>query len=151
MLKYIELKTGYNDDGPAWIGWVKMSRSGRTVYFNGKAMKRSGRGSSGNHYDIETGELYWISGVKKGGGDRHWAGSGKITIEAAAVDEYLRLIGASVLDRSRFVVSKALQPADPSKFYDLENKKLQTEQSEEEFGNELVAIFNRSESPSTPQ
>ena len=28
MLKYIELKTGYNDDGPAWIGRVKASKSG---------------------------------------------------------------------------------------------------------------------------
>ena len=24
-IKYIELKTGYNDDGPAWIGNVKES------------------------------------------------------------------------------------------------------------------------------
>ena len=33
-IKYIELKTGYNDDGPAWIGNVKESKSGKTVYFN---------------------------------------------------------------------------------------------------------------------
>ena len=29
MVRYIELKTGYTDDGPAWIGRVRMSRSGR--------------------------------------------------------------------------------------------------------------------------
>ena len=26
-IKYIELKTGWSDDGPAWIGHVKESRS----------------------------------------------------------------------------------------------------------------------------
>ena len=32
-LRYVELKTGYHDDGPAWIGYVTASRSARTVYF----------------------------------------------------------------------------------------------------------------------
>ncbi len=36
MLRYIELKTGYNDNGPAWIGRVKLSGSGKTIYFNGR-------------------------------------------------------------------------------------------------------------------
>lgn len=36
-IKYIELKTGYHDNGPAWIGKVKISRSGNTVYFNDHA------------------------------------------------------------------------------------------------------------------
>jgi len=27
---YIELKTGYQDNGPAWIGRVEFSQSGRT-------------------------------------------------------------------------------------------------------------------------
>ena len=26
-LMYIELKTGYSDDGPAWIGYVKTSKN----------------------------------------------------------------------------------------------------------------------------
>ena len=26
-LMYIELKTGYSDDGPAWIGYVKTSKT----------------------------------------------------------------------------------------------------------------------------
>ena len=123
MLMYIELKSGYSDNGPAWIGRVRMSRAGRTVYFNGQAFKRSGRGSSGNHFDLETGDMYWISRVKHDGSDRHWAGSGKITIEADSVKEYLRRVGARELDRSRFVVSDKILPADPSKFYELENQK----------------------------
>ena len=68
QIKYIELKSGYSDDGPAWIGLVTFSKTGRTVYFNGKAFKSlKPKGISGNHYDLETGEEYWISGVKKTG------------------------------------------------------------------------------------
>ena len=35
MLRYIELKTGHDDNGPAWIARVKLSKSKRTIYFNG--------------------------------------------------------------------------------------------------------------------
>ena len=45
MLHYIELRTGYRDNVPAWIGRVRMSRSGQTVYFNGKAFKRTTAGA----------------------------------------------------------------------------------------------------------
>lgn len=125
MLKYIELKTGYADCGPAWIARVKLSRSGNTVYFGGKALKRaSGGGVSGNYYDIETGEEYWVSGVKRDGHDRHWAGSGKIAIEASAVSEYLRLIGADELDRSKVEIIDDLEEPNPSKFYAVENAKM---------------------------
>jgi hypothetical protein len=122
-LRYVELKTGFNDNGPAWIGFVKMSRSGRTIYFNGRAFKRSAR-TSGNYRDVETGDEYWISGVKKRGEDRHWAGSGKITIEAAAVDAYLSITHAKELDTSRFVVSDSIKPADTARFHAIENKPL---------------------------
>ncbi len=71
MLKYIELKSGYSDNGPAWIARVTLSRSGRTVYVNGKALKRASAGMiSGNHFDLETGEEYWVSGIKRDGLDR---------------------------------------------------------------------------------
>jgi len=120
MLRYIELKSGYSDDGPAWIGRVQLSRSGRTVYFDGKALKR-GQGISGNHFDLLTGEEYWISCIKKKGQDRHWAGGGKITIEAAVVDEYLKIINRNELDRSTFIVSRTIRPSDPANFRDVEN------------------------------
>jgi hypothetical protein len=122
-LRYVELKSGYNDDGPAWLGRVQESKSGRTIYFNGKAFKRA-RERPGEYYDIETLERYWISGVKRRGQDRHWAGSGKITIEAAAVEEYLKITGRTELDQSRFVVSHSIAPTDTSRFADLENRRL---------------------------
>jgi hypothetical protein len=87
LLKYVELKSGHSDNGPAWIGYVTPSKTGRTVYFNGRAlMKLKGqrRGDSGgNYFDRETGESFWVSSVKKNGRDRHWAGSGKVMVEAA--------------------------------------------------------------------
>ncbi|MEL7002485.1 MAG: hypothetical protein AAFN93_07090 [Bacteroidota bacterium] len=65
-IKYLELKTGYSDNGPAWIGQVSYSKSGRTIYFDGKAFQPVGSDRSfSNYINIETGEHYWISGVKK--------------------------------------------------------------------------------------
>ena len=40
-LMYIELKTGYSDDGPAWIGYVKTSKSKKTIYFNDHAFQKN--------------------------------------------------------------------------------------------------------------
>ncbi len=102
-LMYIELKTGYSDDGPAWIGYVKASRSGRTLYFNDHAFRRL---EGGNFVDLETGEDYWISGIKKRGTNRHWAGSGSITIDCRAVPEYLALTGRTGLPARQFTVAQ---------------------------------------------
>jgi hypothetical protein len=122
MLRYIELKTGFEDNGPAWIGFVTRSKSGRTIYFNGQAFQRSPGLCGGNHADIETGEEYWISGVKKNGEDRHWAGSGKVLVEAAAVSAYLEAIGAKSLDTSRCEVTMAIAPTDIERLHQLENQ-----------------------------
>jgi len=122
MLKFIELKAGYTDNGPAWVGLVKQSKSGKTIYFNGKAFSRS-NGISGNHIDVETGDEYWISNVKKNGRDRHWAGTGKIKIEFAAIDEYLKIIEMRELDKSIFEVSHEILDTDVSKFTEIMNEK----------------------------
>ena len=102
-IRYIELKTGFHDDGPAWIGKVKESKTGRTIYFNDHAFQRY-NGGLGNFIDVETGEIYWISGIKKNGQDRHWAGKGKVMIDEKVVDEYLTLTGAESLDSRTFTV-----------------------------------------------
>jgi len=123
-LRYIELKTGYTDNGPAWIGMAEFSKSGRTVYFNGKALKNSNtQGISGNYYDIENGDEYWISGVKKNGNDRHWAGGGKIMIDQNIVELYLSLVDFNVLDKNQFELVDVLR-TNKQKFSELENQKL---------------------------
>ena len=88
-LMYIELKTGYSDDGPAWIGYVKTSKSKKTIYFNNHAFQKYIGGYS-NYIDIES--------------NRHWAGHGKIMIDRRAVKEYLSIIGAKELPLSLFEV-----------------------------------------------
>ena len=57
---YIELKTGYSDDGPAWIGYVKTSKTKKTIYFNDHAFQKYNGGYS-NYVDIENGDEYWIT------------------------------------------------------------------------------------------
>ena len=124
-LKYVELKSGHSDNGPAWIAYVEPSKTGRTLYFNGRGlMKLKGqrRGESGGNYiDMETGESFWVSGVKKDGKDRHWAGSGKVLVEAAAVGEYLERIKAKTLDTSRCEATSSIRRTDIKRLSRLAN------------------------------
>jgi hypothetical protein len=80
---YIEQKTAGNrilqDRGPAEIGEVSFSKTGRTIYYQGKSFRRiEGGGVCGNYVCLEDGNEYWITGVKKRGSNRHWAGSGPV-------------------------------------------------------------------------
>lgn len=59
-----------------------------------------------------TGESFWVSGVKTNRKDRHWAGSGKILVEAAAVSEYLEVIEAKTLDGSRCEITTSIIQTD---------------------------------------
>ena len=102
-LMYIELKSGYSDDGPAWIGYVKTSKSSKTMYFNDHAFQKC-TGNYSNYVDVENGDKYWISGLKKNESNRHWAGHGKIMIDKRAVNEHLEIIGEKELPVSLFQV-----------------------------------------------
>jgi hypothetical protein len=93
-IMYIELKSG-DDRGPAWIGRVRFSKSGRSLFYRGRTLARS-QGVSGNHVDINTGEEFWVSGFKKDGTDRHWAGGGRVEIDLDVLDEYLEQVLPSV-------------------------------------------------------
>ena len=124
VIKYVEKCTGTNHNGPAWIARVQTSKSGQTVYFNGHALRRSSRGQhQGEHFDIETGDEYWISGIKTRSSNRHWAGSGHIFVEESVVPELLVLLGQQSLDTSKFRVTPDLPRTDPQKFNTLENEK----------------------------
>ena len=107
-LMYIELKTGYHDDGPAWIGYVKTSKSYKTIYFNNHAFQKYNSGNA-NYEDIENGDEYWISGIKKNESNRHWAGHGKIMVDRRAVNELTEIKGLTAL------------PADVYEIIDIED------------------------------
>lgn len=125
---YIEHKTDQSDRGYAWIDKVEFSKTGQTIYSNGMAFKKmtgtvAAYSQYANFIDIESGEGYWISGVKKIGNDRHWAGGGKVMINKDIVDEYLELVDFSILDENYFELIE-IKPTDKNKFSELENLKL---------------------------
>jgi hypothetical protein len=125
-LKYIELKSGFSDNGNAWIGLVSFSKSGKTVYFNGKAFQTSnGTGISGNYFDLESGDEYWISGVKKDMSDRHQFGGGKILVEKRILSEYLQTIGRTELPKSGYELTKVETEKPIERINELENSKLE--------------------------
>ncbi|MES2111839.1 MAG: hypothetical protein V4577_23985 [Bacteroidota bacterium] len=132
-LKYIELKSGYNDDGPAWIGMVEFSKTGRTIYFNGKAFAGNGHGTC---YDVETNERYWITGIKKTASNRHWAGrrSAKIMIDRQVVDDYLRIKDFTDLDLNWYE-KVDIGPTDKQAFVTIENSSLSGKSSRFRFQN----------------
>ena len=103
-LIYAELKTGYSDNGPAWIGKAFFSKTGKSTYFNGQVFLKGERHSGGNHLELSTGDSYWISGLKRNGEDRHWAGGGKIKIDKDSVAEYLAVIKLKNLPPGKFEI-----------------------------------------------
>ena len=89
-IMYIEGKAG-GLSGPARIGRVFFSRTGRTLYYRGRRFQSlGGRGFKANYFDVESGEAYWISGCKRRGGDRLYGGL--IEIDEDVREEYWRVI-----------------------------------------------------------
>ncbi len=124
-LLYMELKSERADCGPAWIGLATLSKSGRTVYFNGRALKRAvGGGVSGNHYCVETGDEFWVSAPKRNGLDRHWAGGGIVLVAADSVSEYLAFRGWDKIDPKQHRATSDIVVTDIEKFTDIENQTL---------------------------
>jgi hypothetical protein len=63
---YVQLKTGYDTDhGPAWIAWVRFSKTWKTAYFHDRTLRRSPGMFDANFYDVETLEQFWVSGPKR--------------------------------------------------------------------------------------
>ena len=125
-IKYLELKSGFSDNGPAWIGLVSFSKSGKTIYFDGKAFQSlNGMGISGNYFNLENGDEYWISGVKKDMSDRHKFGGGKIFVEKRTLNDYLKIIGKSELPKSDYELTEVETEKPIERVNELENEKTQ--------------------------
>ena len=56
--------------GPARIGRVTFSKTGRTLSYGGRSFRSLKGGYKANYFDVETGEQYWISGPRRDGADR---------------------------------------------------------------------------------
>lgn len=85
---YIENKQGLIDG--AHIGWVSFSKTGKTIYYKNKVfINNAKKGICGNYLDADTGEEYWISGVKQRGSNAHpFDRFGSIKIDEDAWSEY---------------------------------------------------------------
>jgi hypothetical protein len=89
-IMYME-KKGVELSGPARIGRVRFSRSGRTLYYAGKAFQSlGGRGSKANFFECGFGDDYWISGCRRDGADRLYPGI--VEIDDDVRDEYWRTV-----------------------------------------------------------
>ena len=120
IVKYIEHKPSeHTDAAPAWIAHVWPSSSGKTLYFNDMALKLSS-GRDSNHFDLVTGEDYWVTGVKKKGSNRHWGRGAPIHIEQSLVDWYH---GYAEQDHSvKLIVVPDMPQPDFAKFHAIENE-----------------------------
>jgi len=89
---YIENKNGVIENANGRIGWVSFSKTGQTVYYRDRVLRKiPGGGIRGNFIDDATGEEYWISGVKARGSNGHWAETVTIVVDDDAQEEYQRI------------------------------------------------------------
>lgn len=85
---YIEDKSA-GLSGPARIGLVSFSKTGKTLYYRGRAFKSlKGRGFKANYFDAETGAPHWISGPRRDGRDRLHASDVPVDVDEDVADEY---------------------------------------------------------------
>ena len=84
-------------NGPARIGRVVISKSGQSLHYGGRRFKRlGGQGFKANHFDVETGDHFWISGPRKDGRDRLYPQSRlAIEIDPDVEEEYWREVRGS--------------------------------------------------------
>jgi hypothetical protein len=101
-IMYIEFK-GDRLIGPARIGRVTFSKSGKSIHYKGKTFETlKGHGFKANYFDVDTGEHYWISGCRKDGMDALY--STDVEIDEDVLDEYWTKIRGVVENKhiSRF-------------------------------------------------
>ena len=75
--------------GPARIGRVTFSKSGKSIRYKDKEFKSlKGSGFKANYYDVTTRDEYWISGCRKDGADRLYGERIPIDIDEDVREEY---------------------------------------------------------------
>lgn len=75
--------------GPARIGRVFLSKTGRSLYYRGQTYRSlRGSGFKANYYDVDNGEEYWISGPRGDGADRLYGERVPVVIDDDVRVEY---------------------------------------------------------------
>jgi hypothetical protein len=87
-IMYIECKSE-GLTGPARIGRVSFSKSGKSVYYRGRRFATlKGQGFKANYFDVESGDHYWISGCRRDGTDRLYGERTPVEIDEDVRAEY---------------------------------------------------------------
>lgn len=86
-IMYIEDKSE-GLSGPARIGRVSFSKTGRTLYYAGRRFQSlKGAGFKANCYDIDSGDHFWMSGPRRDGADRLYGEPVPVEIDDDVRDE----------------------------------------------------------------
>ena len=87
-IMYIESKAE-SLNGPARIGRVTFSKTGKSVYYRGHLFySLKGSGFKANYRNEDTREEYWISGPRRDGQDRLYASNIPVEIDEDVREEY---------------------------------------------------------------
>jgi len=87
-IMYVESKAG-GLEGPARIGRVYFSKTGKTLYYRGmKFRSLKGSGFKANYFELESGDHYWISGPRKDRDNRLYGGNRGVEVDADIREEY---------------------------------------------------------------
>jgi hypothetical protein len=85
---YVESKAD-GLQGPARIGRVYFSKSGKTLYYRGlRFQSLKGNGFKANYFETSSGDHYWISGPRKDRDDRLYGGCRGVQIDEDVQIEY---------------------------------------------------------------
>jgi len=85
-IMYIESKA----NGPARIGRVTFTKSGKGIYYEGRQFFRIS-GFKANYAEVSTRDEYWISGPHRDGQDRlYWPSGLPVEIDDDVREEYWR-------------------------------------------------------------
>ena len=106
-IMYVQLKTGHDTDaGPAWIAKVNFNRTWKTLRFHGRTLRRmhsgmDGYGRDANFYDMDSGEMYWVSGPKRDRTDGRYSSLQPLVDADARADYEAFLAGGTLPGRDR--------------------------------------------------
>lgn len=92
---YLEDKSS-GIEGPARIGRVYFSKSGKTLYYRGRRFRSlKGAGFKANFFEVDSGDYYWISGPRRDKSDRLYGGSRGVEVDDDVREEYERYIAGA--------------------------------------------------------
>jgi len=87
-IMYIENKSA-ELSGPARIGRVTFSKTGKTIYYRDQAFQSlAGLALKANYFDTNTHQRYWISGPRRDGEDRLYGEATPVKIDDDVREEY---------------------------------------------------------------